>query len=178
MMTFSFLVSIGVFLVILKTALLPLSSTAVGACDLLVPFIAFLGLYRPLKEGLPAVIFLGIVVDNLSGAPFGLFLTTYIWLYGGSRLIIRFLHAGSLFIFITAVGAAVFIENAYLAVSVKLFFGGYIALQVGLQKTAIETIWGVLLAPLYLGALQYTVKRWGEWLEQRQVVVDGTDLKT
>jgi hypothetical protein len=66
-MIYCFYVAACLFLVILQTAVLPHLPLLNSFYDLLIPFIIYLALYRPLREGLLLVILLGFIMDNISG---------------------------------------------------------------------------------------------------------------
>lgn len=50
-------------------------------------------------------------MDNLSGGPFGLYLTTYLWLFIVVKLVIRYLHARNNILLLFIVAAGVLMEN-------------------------------------------------------------------
>ena len=79
-------IGISIILVILQTTVLPNIPLAGQFYDLLIPMLVYLALFRPAHESLPFVFFLGLLMDNLSGTPFGLYLTTYFWLYIGVKM--------------------------------------------------------------------------------------------
>jgi cell shape-determining protein MreD len=71
-------------------------SNAIGGIyDLLIPFVIFLSICLPARECLPFILVLGFIVDNLSGSPFGLYLTFYFWLFVSMRWVIKYLRAGN-----------------------------------------------------------------------------------
>jgi len=94
-MSYFFNISACLFLVILQTTVMPYLPLLEKFYDLLIPFIVYLGLSRPVRESLPFVLFLGFIMDNLSGGPFGLYLTTYFWLYVGVKGITMFIQVGN-----------------------------------------------------------------------------------
>ena len=86
----------GLILIIFQTAVRPQIGFVAGIYDVLIAYILFLGLFRPLKEALVVVLVFGFVMDSLSGGPFGLFLTAYFWVVLLTRQITRFLHPDNL----------------------------------------------------------------------------------
>ena len=76
-MSYFFNISVCLLLVILQTTIMPYLPPLDKFYDLLIPFIVYLSLSRPVRESLPFILFLGYIMDNLSGGPFGLYLTTY-----------------------------------------------------------------------------------------------------
>ncbi len=94
-MSYFFNSSVCLFLVILQTTVMPNLPLLDSFYDLLIPFVVFLGLFRPVRESLPFVFFLGFIMDNLSGSPFGLYLTAYFWLFIGVKGITKLLQVGN-----------------------------------------------------------------------------------
>ncbi len=111
----------GLLLIVFQTAVRPQIGLLDGIYDVLIAYILFMGLHRPLKESLVVVLVSGFTMDSLSGGSFGLFLTTYFWAFLITRQITRFLHPGNLVLrfFIVAVG--VVIQNGvYVGVAMVL----------------------------------------------------------
>ena len=93
----SILFNIGICLVllVLQTAIMPCLPLLNGFYDLLIPFVVYLSIARPVREGVPFVLLFGFIMDNLSGAPFGVYLTTYFWLFFGVKAITAFIQVGN-----------------------------------------------------------------------------------
>jgi cell shape-determining protein MreD len=76
--------------------------------DLLTPMVIHISVYRPLREGVPLILLLGMAMDSLSGGPPGLYISLYVWLYLAMRYLKQFLHVGNLILLslvaITGVG--------------------------------------------------------------------------
>jgi rod shape-determining protein MreD len=150
-MSYVFNISACLFLVILQTTVMPYIPLLDKVYDLLIPFIVYLGLFRPVRESLPFVIFLGFIMDNLSGGPFGLYLTTYFWLYVGVKGITMFIQVGSRLIIITLVIASgVLFENLILLSSfafldTKQQFAGNV-----METVASQVLWAFLTGSLFL----------------------------
>jgi rod shape-determining protein MreD len=119
--------------------------------DLLIPFIVYLSLSRLVRESLPFVLFLGFIMDNLSGGPFGLYLTTYFWLYVGVKGITAFIQVGNRLLIITfIVASGVLFENLILLGAFAIlgsrqqFAGG------ALEIVAVQVLWAVFTGSLLL----------------------------
>lgn len=87
---FNFLLAVAVM--ILQTAIFPCLPLFERVYDLLVPFVIYLGLYRPAPESLASLLLAGMLMDGLSGGVFGLYLTAYLWIYLGSVWMVRYIH--------------------------------------------------------------------------------------
>ena len=110
-MRYGFYIGICLFLLIIQTTILPYIPLTQGMYDLLIPFVIFISICLPIRESLPFALALGLIMDNLSGSPFGLYLTFYLWLFIGVRFIIKFLRVSNKFFLAVVVIVAVLVEN-------------------------------------------------------------------
>lgn len=118
--------------------------------DLLIPFVIYLGLFRSLREGLPVVLLCGFLIDGLSGAGFGLYFTTYIWLYLLCRWVINFFHSENSFISLFAVVSGVILQNImFLGIFFILEPGGYTYRYI-LRFLHVQIIFALITGPLFL----------------------------
>jgi rod shape-determining protein MreD len=149
-MIYCFYVAACLFLVILQTAVLPHLPLLSSFYDLLIPFIIYLALYRPLREGLLLVILLGFIMDNISGSPFGLYLTTYCWLLIGVIWTTKFVQVGNRVLLSVVVAAGVLIENL-LFMGTFTISGPDAKIPVGMWSTvAIQLLWALGSGPFFL----------------------------
>jgi len=152
-MRYGFYIGTCLFLVIVQTALLTYFNIFAGMYDLLIPFVIFISICLPLRESLPFVLILGLIMDNLSGSPFGLYLTFYFWLVAGVRWVLRFLRVSNKFFLSMMVVAAVLIQNM-LIVGVFGFVGSGWQLQAAaLKNIALQIFWALMTGPLFLFCL-------------------------
>jgi rod shape-determining protein MreD len=115
-MRYGVYLAIGLGLVICQTSLIPLLPFVGTFFDLLLPLVIYLAAFRPLHETLPLVLFLGALMDNLSGGAFGLYLTSYIWICVGVRLAATVVRAENSIMLVLIIIGGVLAQNA-------LFFG-------------------------------------------------------
>jgi rod shape-determining protein MreD len=150
-MSYFFNISVCLFLIILKTTIMPYLPLLDKFYDLLIPFIVYLSLSRPVRESLPFILFLGFIMDNLSGGPFGLYLTTYFWLYVGVRGITMFIQVGNrLLIIAFIVAGGVLFENlislgAFALLGSRQQFAGD-----ALEIVTIQVLWAIFTGSLFL----------------------------
>jgi len=150
-MSYFFNISACLFLVILQTTIMPYLPLLDQFYDLLIPFIVYLSLFRPVRESLPFVLFLGFIMDNLSGGPFGLYLTTYFWLYVGVKGITMFIQVANRLIIITLIVAGgVLFENlillgAFAILGLRQQFAGDT-----LEIVAVQVLWAIFTGSLFL----------------------------
>ena len=158
-MRYCFYIGTCLLLIIVQTTVLSYSNTIGGIYDLLIPFVIFLSISLPMRESLPFILALGFVVDNLSGSPFGLYLTFYFWLFVGMRWVIKFLRAGNKLFLSLVVVVAVLIENI-LVMGTFAFFGPYGQLPAEAVKNIVaQIVWALFTGPLFLLGLLAISKR-------------------
>lgn len=156
-MSYCFNIAICLLLVILQTAVMPYLSLLDRFYDLLIPFIVYLGLSRSLREGLLFVCFLGFIMDNLSGSPFGLYLTTYFWLFSGVKLITQLLQVGKrVFVITVIVVAGVLMENLFFLGSFALFTPEQQFAGDAFAIVAGQVLWAVLTGAAFLMIFRIT----------------------
>jgi len=152
-MRYGFYIGTCLFLIVVQTILLTYFNIFAGMYDLLIPFVIFISICLPLRESLPFVLILGLIMDNLSGSPFGLYLTFYFWLLAGVRWVLRFLRVSNKFFLSMMVVAAVLIQNM-LIVGVFGFVGSGWQLQTAaLKNIALQIFWALMTGPLFLFCL-------------------------
>ena len=157
-MSYFFNISVCLFLVILQTTVMPNLPLLDSFYDLLIPFVVFLGLSRPIRESLPFIFFLGFIMDNLSGSPFGLYLTAYFWLFIGVKGITRLLQVGNrLFIIALIVAAGVLLENLIFLGTLTILGPDQQLAGNAAQTVTIQVLWAIWTGPIVfmvLGDLQ------------------------
>ena len=154
-MNYFFNISSGLLLVILQTAVFPYLPFLNRFYDILIPFIVFLSLSRPVRESLPFVFFLGFLMDNLSGSPFGLYLTAYIWLFVGVKGITRLLQVGSrVFIIALIVAAGVLVENLIFLGTLTVFGPDQKLADNAAKTVTIQVLWAIWTGPIFLMVLK------------------------
>ncbi|CAB1063991.1 hypothetical protein D1BOALGB6SA_8780 [Olavius sp. associated proteobacterium Delta 1] len=154
-MSYFFNISVGLFLMILQTTVMPYLPLLDSFYDLLIPFIVFLGLSRPVRESLPFVFFLGFIMDNLSGSPFGLYLTAYFWLFIGVKGITKLLQVGNrLFIMTLIVAAGVLIENLIFLGTLTILGPDPQLAGNAAKIVTIQVLWVIWTGPIFLVVLR------------------------
>ena len=165
-MTYCFHFLICFVLVILQTTVMPYFSVFDRFYDLLFPFIVFLSLFRSSRESIPVVLFFGLVMDTLSGGPFGLYLTTYLWLFVGVKWMITFLDVGDsvLLLFVVAIG--VLIQNLIFVGSIAIFSPLSLSLSLTINTIAVQLLWAIFTGPILLLLFNYSHTKWNNWFKQ------------
>ncbi len=166
MMRYVFYMGLGLFLILLQTALMPYLSTFNQFYDLLLLIVLYLSLYRPARESLPIVFFLGLVMDNLSGSFFGLFITAYFWIFVIVSWGTRFLHVGSRILVFTVVAAGVLIENFIFLGSIVILGKGFQLPKEVFNTVGMQTFWAIITGSVFLILIRYLHKKFEEWFNE------------
>jgi len=157
-MRFFFYIATCLGLVVCQTALIARLPAMGNFFDLLLALVVFLAAFRPLHESVPFVMFLGILMDNLSGGAFGLYLTSYVWLLIGVRLATSVIRAANPVLLVTLIMAGVLLQNA-------IFFGALAAAGPSLPhpgdtlRVITEQIGWVLLVGPFLAVIMRHARR-------------------
>ena len=150
-MIYCYYISVCLILVILQTTIVPHLPLLNRCYDLLIPFIVYLGLSRPARESIPCVLFMGFIMDNLSGSPFGLYITTYLWLYVGVRGITKMLEVGKrLLIIALLVVTGVLIENFIFFATFRILGSQNRLAAEAYHQVVYQLIWAIGTGPLML----------------------------
>jgi rod shape-determining protein MreD len=115
-----FLGTVSLLLIVIQTAVLPKLRIFGPGYDIFIVFIVYLCLTRPHLEAVLFSICGGLIMDAISGGPWGIFLTIYIWTNIFLKLGLRVLQLGSPFVISILVAIGVVLENLLI---VTLFEG-------------------------------------------------------
>jgi len=141
-MTKFFSYSIGFFIIILQTSVIPYFFYSFHFFDISIPFILYLSLRHPFTEGLFVVIFLGFFTDSFSSGPFGIYETTYLWFFICTRWAARFFHTDTYLLLSIIIFSGILLENI-------IFFGTSLMLGqkiVFLMPSLYIILWQLCLA--------------------------------
>jgi rod shape-determining protein MreD len=158
-MRYGFYIGTCLFLIIIQTTLFAYFNVFAGMYDLLIPFVIFISICLPLRESLPFILILGLIMDNLSGSPFGLYLTFYFWLFMGVRWILKFLRVSNKFFLAMVVVAAVLIQNLLIIGTFGFVGPGWQLPAAALKNIAVQFFWALATGPLFLFCLLAISKR-------------------
>ena len=101
-------------LVILQTTLVPEIRFFTHCFDLLIINVLYVSLFSSSAFLVIYMIVLGWIMDSLSGAPFGFYISCYVWIYAFVQILRHVIHAGN-FIFIPVFSViSIFMEHGFL----------------------------------------------------------------
>ena len=165
-MTYCFHVGICLCLVLFQTTVMPYFHLFDRFYDLLAPFVIYLSLFQSLRQSIPVILFFGFLMDSLSGGPFGLYLTTYIWLFIGVKWIITFLHLGDSLLLPFVVAAGVLLQNCIFIGTIAMFEPGTQFLSAAISTVTVQVLWAIFTGPIFLMFFNYSYGRWNKWLKK------------
>jgi rod shape-determining protein MreD len=142
-------------MIILQTTILPRLPLFDNFYDLPALFVIYLSVYRPARESLLVVIFLGFIMDSLSSTPFMLYITAYLWLFLSVRGITKILRLEGTFRLPFIVASGVLIENLIFLIAVSIIDSGFNLSLTILRSIAIQILWVICTGALFLVALNY-----------------------
>ena len=149
-MRYGFYIGTCLFLIIVQTTLLAYFNVFAGMYDLLIPFVIFLSICLPLRESLPFILILGLIMDNISGSPFGLYLTFYFWLLVGVRWVLMFFRASNKLFLSLVVVVAVLIQNGLIIGTFGFAGPGWQIPAAALKNMSAQFLWALATGPLFL----------------------------
>lgn len=149
-MIYCIYIAISIFLVIVQTTVLPNIPFTGQFYDLLIPLLIYLTLFRPPHESLPFVFFLGLLMDNLSGTPFGLYLTTYLWIYIGVKLVASYLRVGNRILMALIVCGGVLVQNVLIIGSAWVMDSARMLPADALTIVVSQLLWALVTGPVIL----------------------------
>jgi rod shape-determining protein MreD len=162
-MNYVIYITCGLFMVICQTTVIPRLAFIGHLFDLVLPVVIYLAAFRPLHEALPFTVFLGVLMDNLSGGPFGLYLTSYVWLFIAARAAATVVRAENPIMIVLILIGAVAAQNtlffAVLGASGRGDFSGGFAVRVAIEQIGWVLLIGPFLAWGIRTAHRYSLQR-------------------
>lgn len=165
-MTYGFYLCVSSCLIIFQTTIVPHLPLFDNFYDLPALFIIYLSLYRPARESLPVVIFLGFVMDSLSSTPFMLYITAYLWLFLSIRGITKILRLEGRFRLPFIVVSGILIENLIFIGTVFMLDSGFRFSLTVVRSIAVQSLWAMCTGSLFLVSFDYCHRGWNKIINQ------------
>lgn len=161
-MTYCFYICVCFCLVIFQTTIIPHISLFNNFYDPLIPFISYLGLFRTARESILFILVLGFLMDNLSGGPFGLYLTTYFWLFIVVKIVIQYVHVNNiLLLFIVAAG--VLMENIIFIAGVSMSGPDSQFFAITIRTVIFQILWAGCTGFFFITFFNHIHKKLEKW---------------
>ena len=157
---------IGLFLIVIQTTVMPHIPIFERFYDLLTPLVLYLSIFRPVRESTVIIFIFGFLMDNISGGPFGLYLTVYFWLFLSVRWAITFLHVGDSFLLPFVVAVGVLMENLIFIGADAMFEQNLQISQIMINTVVVQVLWAIFTGPFFLMLFNYSHRRWDRWTKK------------
>jgi rod shape-determining protein MreD len=154
-MSYFFYIASSLCLVICQTTLLPRLGFAGHFFDLLLPWVTYLAAFRPVQETLLFVLFMGALMDNLSGGPFGLYLISYVWLFIAVRLAAAVVRVENPMVLVLIIVIAVAFQNVFFAVTLDISGAGALSVGEVIRVVSEQVVWVLLLGPVLVLGMRF-----------------------
>ena len=165
-MTYGYYVIVGVGLILFQTTVIHAIPVLNTLFDFVGLFVIYLGFYRPARESLPVVFILGLLADNLSGTPFMLYITAYLWVFFGVRVLSQILQVSLRFRTAVIVSAGVLIENLIFIFAFLLLGAGTQSPVAATGTVIMQLIWAFILGPILVVGFKLAHGIWERWIIQ------------
>jgi len=153
---------VSLFLIIVQTTFIPVICPSDRYYDLIIPFIIYLGIFSSFPEGIATSVLTGIIADNLSAGPFGLYATSYFWIFIIIKTGIKYLHIANYILWPLIILAGVLIENLVLMGTIILF-GDNVRLSGTVFNIILyQAFWAIITGPFLIIFMNFFKDRWEE----------------
>ncbi len=142
------------FIIVLQTTMMPNSFGSLRFYDLIIPVAIYFSLYRPLREGFPVLFLTAMAMDMISGAPTGIYLTTYIWLFLAFRQTWRFFDVKHSHFYPVLVVIGVLFQLLIFWVAISIRAGHIVFTEDGIRLVFFQVFLVVITAPFIFPVLQ------------------------
>ena len=165
-MTYCLHIFICFCLIVIQTTVMPYIPLFERFYDLLTPFIIYLSIFRSVRESMVIILIFGFFMDIISGGPFGLYLTAYVWLFFGVRWAITFLHVGDSLILPFVVAAGVLMQNFMFIGASAMFEQSSRISEAVVGTIIVQVLWAIFTGPLFLMFFNTSHRRWDLWVKE------------
>ncbi|MEW6076252.1 MAG: rod shape-determining protein MreD [Thermodesulfobacteriota bacterium] len=101
-------------LILLETLVLAVYLPSGLTYDLLIPLVVYLSFFHPNGRTILLILFLGLIVDGLTGGAMGVYALTYFWIFAGAQLVVHYLQKDNLALMASVILAGILLEYAFL----------------------------------------------------------------
>ena len=151
---------ICLMLVIFQTAFLSNFYFAENIFDLGICYVISLCLFYPLRVTLPFVLFLGFLMDSLSGGVFGLYMSVYFWMAIFIKWAMNFFKIDSFLIIPLVVSTGILFQNGvFLGTLFLLRLDTWIPI-LALKTVSMQVFLGFFLGSIVVHLMNRFHRRW------------------
>jgi rod shape-determining protein MreD len=107
----------------------------------------------------------GLLLDSLSGGPFGIYVTIYFWLFVGINWITQYLHAKNLILLLVFIVVGVLFEH-FISIGVAFIIHKNLTFTLfAINVAKRQILWSLVAGPLLVFGLSLMHQRWMQWVE-------------
>lgn len=139
---------VSLLLITIQTTLLPVFPRLFAQYDLLIPFLAFLTLFRSRIGRLPVILISGSLMDLLSGGSVGCYLISYLFILLAFRKAMVYFHLDDMVLFQIVIVLSVIVENLIFWVMIFLQTWSVQLSVHGLAILLTQLVWALVFGPL------------------------------
>jgi cell shape-determining protein MreD len=139
-----------------------------GIYDLFLLFVIYLGFYRTVREGFPFVILFGLSMDALSAGPFGLYLTSYFWLYMCILGLTLFMRVSNNMILPLVVMGSILFQNIIFLGTMTLFVPEATIPVISYRNILSQSLWSIITGPVLILLFRRAHVALEKWLKTFQ----------
>ncbi len=153
---------VSLFLIIIQTTFIPVICPPDRYYDLIIPFIIYLGIFSSFSEGMAASVLTGVIADNLSAGPFGLYTTAYFWIFIIIKTGIKYIHIANYILWPIIILTGVLIENFVLIGTIVLFGNNIRVSGTVFYIILYQVFWAVVTGPFLIIIMNLLKGKWKE----------------
>lgn len=161
-MKYFFYACLFLILILIQTTVVRYFQIFRGCYDLFIVVVVFLGLYRNFRESIPVILLSGLLMDSLYNGPFGLYMTTYLWLYICIRWSSVYFNVRSSLFLTFAVAAGVLFENLIFISSIIMFNPDSLLFENMSGKIFTQSIWAVISGYFFIMLIKKGYYTWSK----------------
>lgn len=165
-MKFLFYIILFILLIIVQTAILPNFPFFSQSFDLLIVNILYMSIVFSSPWLLVVIVLQGCIMDSISGTPFGLYMSAYLWICILVQIMKRFVHSGNI-IFLPVISAlSVFVENCFLVFFFFVRYGEANFYSQDIMLMVKQMAWAFFIAPLIIWIIHVLQKKWSLFVDR------------
>ncbi len=150
MMIFLYYAFLSIAFILFQTSVMPEYFLFNQSFDINIAIILCLSLVQVRSSVVLGITVLGCVMDSISGGPFGLYISAYLWIYIIVQIFKQFVHSEN-FIFILAIsGIAVLLENIFLLFSFFIRQGSGVFMSPALVSVVQQMLLAFICVPVLI----------------------------
>jgi rod shape-determining protein MreD len=162
-MAFGFNIVVIIFFLLFQTSIAPNFRLFYDSFNLMSFFVVYLAMYRPTQEIIIFVVLTGILVDSVSGCPFGLYITIYIWVSIGIRWVLKYLHKGNVLLIPIIIFGVILVENLLIIVVMAVIEKNFFLYPERFKLIIVQLLCGGLIGPFIICFIRDLHTRWNSW---------------